>query len=288
MRNSNYPSGRLCQLLRTTLAGVVLAALALSTPHAARGASLPPAPEGEPGEEYIKVYGDDCATQKLFFAPGDAVCAEAGAFYSLEIWPRRFQWVAPSGHVVDLKDISADPQFDKIILPDTGEFAQSGKWSIRSIGKTSAVKARGSFVVRMPLLPQLDLSINLIAPDLVFPGERLDIELHISNDGPDDGLEIEFASEVPTNMVFVGIRQVSGPEFECATPKPGDTGTITCRAKGMALDETAEFRLYYQVNLEVSEGETCTAATRISSATPDSVGETNNYTTLTTVAGPER
>jgi hypothetical protein len=275
MKNFNRISRRLRRLLSATVVGLLLvaapASLVLSAPPPAR-----PLAPAEDGEEYIKTYAGDCATFKIFYAPGDHVCAEAGSFFSLSIRPRRFQWVAPDGQVVDLKDISSDPQFDVIAIPDSGPFAQAGRWTIRTVGRTSSVKARGSFIVRNPFSVQIDLGIDFHLPELVLPLDHIDIVIHMYNDGPDDAEEIEFTSEVPTNMTFVALRQFNGPEFECDTPKQGEAGTITCKGKSLALDEVADFQVVYQVNAEVREGEVCTAVSH------------NTVEARTTIASPER
>lgn len=291
MKNFNHLLRRSRRLLSMTVIGLLLVAAPASLVLSAPLPAQPPAPLAPPedGEEYIRTYAGDCATLKIFYAPGDHVCAEAGSFFSLNIRPRRFQWVAPDGQVVELKDISSDPDFNVIELPDSGPFAQSGRWTIRTIGRTASVKARGSFIVRKPFSVQIDLSINLDIPDLTRPLDHLDIEFHMFNDGPDDAPDVEFTSEVPTNMTFVGMRQLSGPEFECVTPKVGDTGTITCRAtRGLALDEVADFQVQYQVNAEAREGEVCTGVSRISSSIRDFNEWDNTVEARTTVVGPER
>jgi Domain of unknown function DUF11 len=293
MKNFNYLLRRSRHLLSTTVISLVLvatsASLVLSAPLPASGSHQPLfAPAPEEGEEYIRTYSGDCATFKIFYAPGDQVCAEAGNFFSLNLRPRRFQWVAPDGQVVELKDISADPDFNIIELPESGPLAQDGRWTIRSIGRTASVKARGSFIVRNPFHVNLDLSITITGPERFEPLDILDYEIHMLNDGPDAGLDIEFVDEVPTNMTFVGLRQLSGPEFDCVTPKQGETGSIVCRSRGMDLDETASFLVQYQVNVEAREGDTCTGTVQITSSTPDSVRENNYQEKRYTVVGPER
>lgn len=280
MKNANFLPRRFSRLLLSVVCLLLVAAPALAAP--------PAAAEDDEIAEYVKIYGDDCATQKIIFAPGDTVCAEAGAFLSLNERPRRFQWVAPDGRVVDLRDISSDPGFDKIVLPESGEFAQPGKWTIRTIGRTASVKVLGRFIVRRPFFPVLDLDLNITVPELVLPGERLDFDFHITNDGPDDGLDIEFIDEVPTNMVFVGMRQTSGPEFACETPKEGEWGRIICRSRGMALDESANFKVYYQVRFDAREGDTCTGRAQVTSATPDSNRENNYVQKEYVIDSPER
>jgi hypothetical protein len=289
MKNFIHISRRLRRLLSATVVGLLLVATSVPPVLSAPPPAQPLAPAGEDGEEYIKTYAGDCATIQIIYNPGDHVCAEAGSFFSLSIRPRRFQWVAPDGQVVDLKDISSDPDFYIAAIPDSGPFAQGGRWTIRTVGRTSSVKARGSFIVRNPLSAQIDLGIDFHLPDLVLPLDHIDIVIHMANYGPDDGLDIEFTSEVPTNMTFVGMRQFNGPEFQCDTPKQGDTGTITCKGKSLALDEVADFQVEYQVNAEAREGDTCTAVSRISSSSMRDFNDWDNTSeTQTRIGAPER
>jgi hypothetical protein len=287
MKNFNYLSRRLRRLLSATVVGLLLVATSVPPVLSAPPPAQPLAP-AEDGEEYIKTYAGDCATFKIFYEPGEQVCTEAGDFFSLSIRPRRFQWVAPDGQVVELKDISSDPQFYIVEIPDSGPLAQVGRWTIRTIGRTASVKARGSFLVRSRLFAQVDLGIDFHLPELVLPLDHIDIVIHMANYGPDDGADIEFTSEVPTNMTFVAMRQINGPDFECDTPKEGDTGTITCKGKSLALDEVADFQVVYQVNAEVREGEVCTAVSRITSSLRDFNDSDNTVEARTTIASPER
>lgn len=287
MKNFNYLSRRLRRLLSATVVGLLLVATSVPPALSAPTPAQPLAP-AEDGEEYIKTYSGDCATIQIIYNPGDHVCAEAGSFFSLSIRPRRFQWVAPDGQVVDLQDISSDPDFYIAAIPDSGPFAQGGRWTIRTVGRTSSVKARGSFIVRNPLFVQVDLGIDFHLPDLVFPLDHIDIVIHMANYGPDDAQEIAFTSEVPTNMTFVGLRQINGPEFQCETPKEGDTGTITCKGKSLALDEVADFQVVYQVNAEAREGDTCTAVSRITSSMRDFNESDNTSEAQTRIGAPER
>lgn len=288
MKDFNHISRRLRRLLCVTVVGLLLVATSVPPALSAPRPPAQPLAPAEDGEEYIKTYAGDCATLQIFYSPGDHVCAEAGSFFSLSIRPRRFQWVAPDGQVVDLKDISSDPQFDIIAIPDSGPFAQAGRWTIRTVGRTSSVKARGSFIVRNPFSVQIDLSINLNIPDLVQPLDHIDIVIHMANLGPDDAEEIQFTSEVPTNMTFVAMRQINGPELECDTPKEGDTGTITCRGKGLALDEVADFQVVYQVNAEAREGDVCTGVSSITSSTRDFNDWDNTVEAQIRIGAPER
>jgi uncharacterized repeat protein (TIGR01451 family) len=233
-------------------------------------------------DEYITVYADDCITLQSVFNPGDTVCVEAGSF-SLPLDSsfryRRFQWIAPNGAVVDVNGIKVDPQNDKLIIPLSGEFAQLGTWKVTTMDASAEGYAVGKFIVRAPREPATDLTINKTGPDIVYAGDRVEYLLHIVNSGPDPTPEIEIIDEVPNDMLFVGLKQQSGPFFECATPARGETGQTVCKAKGLALNESATFLIYYQVDNAAREGTTSSSSARVSSATRDLNGEDNISTT---------
>jgi uncharacterized repeat protein (TIGR01451 family) len=292
MKNSGDAFKAFRWLLRTSLTFIVLIAMSVSlvfsAPAAAGGSAPPSAPAPEGGDEYVKTFDEDCATPKTIFVQGDTVCAESGLF-PLPLFSRyrRFQWVTPNGFVAELTPLKVDPQFDKFVIPSTGDFAKLGTWTVRSIGVSANVYTEASFKVRHRFFTFADLWLTKFGPAQVGPGERVKYSVMISSPGPDDASDVEFVDDVPTNMVFVGMRQLSGPAFDCVTPKEGDTGRTTCAARSMAMDEIAEFELYYQVNLEAREGTACTSTAQVSSSTDDLNRQDNLSQTEVTVFSPE-
>jgi uncharacterized repeat protein (TIGR01451 family) len=292
MKNSDDAFKAFRWLLRTSLTFIVLIAMSVSlvfsAPAPAGGSAPPSAPAPEAGEEYVKTFAEDCATPKTIFKLGDTVCAESGLF-PLPLYSRyrRFQWVTSHGFVAELTPLKFDPQFDKFIIPTSGEFARPGTWTVRSIGVSANVYTVASFKVRHRFFTFVDLWLTKFGPAEVSPGQRVKYNIMISSPGPDDASDIEFVDDVPTNMVFVGLRQVSGPAFDCVTPKEGDAGRTTCAARGMAMDETAEFEVYYQVNLQAREGTDCTSSARVSSSTDDLNRDDNSSQTRVSVITPE-
>jgi len=205
--------------------------------------------------EYVTTYADDCVTPQTVFNLGDTVCVQAGDFRSaLEPGYRRFQWSAPNGNVADRIDIRADPQREKFTIPSTGDFAQVGPWYANTVNVDANRQVRARFTVRDPRNPFADLGLTKWGPSSFIPGDRVVYRVHVTNNGPDfaEGLTIEDA--VPNDMVFVTVKQASGPEVECSTPAPGGTGSTFCKGKGLASYESLELAFYYEVSREVKEG----------------------------------
>jgi len=239
------------------------------------------------GVEYVKTLADDCATPKTVFSPGDTVCVEAGDFPAKpDDEHRRFQWTAPDGLVAELNNVKEDPQNDKFVVPTSGQFAQLGKWTVAIINADSNRLVVAKFTVRNPRFRATDLSISKNGPTYVLPGTRVSYKLWVSNPGPDFAEEVQIVDEVPTNMVFVALKQASGAAVECSTPTRGEAGRSVCKVKGLTTEEPIELVAYYQVNAEVKEGETCSSSTEVTSATEELRKDDNFCTIEATVVMP--
>ena len=234
--------------------------------------------------EYVTVYAKDCRTPQTVFNLGDTVCVTSGGFpLPLESFNyRRLSWVAPNLDVANQVLFRSDPQTEYFDIPATGEFAQPGTWYASTINVHSGRRVSGKFYVRNPHIPFIDLSISMSAPQSVLPGQRVRYNLSFHNPGPDFAEGVQILDEVPTNMTFYALKQVSGPFFECTTPAFGETGRIVCTTKGLQVDETAEFAVYYLVDREVREGTVFTSWSQITSYT-DELRKENNYITTETV-----
>lgn len=234
------------------------------------------------GSEFVTTYADDCATPKTVFEPGEVVCVQAGNFPVLSAdWGyryRRFSWVAPSREVMDQTTIKADPQYDRFAIPTSGS---TGTWHITTLDSDSSRYANAKFIVRSAFARTADLTILKDGPATIFAGQTVEYTLTVSNPGPDSAEGIEFVTEVPTNMVFVALKQSTGGYFDCRLPMRGETGRIYCSTKGMELDESATFHAYYQVNPDLREGTICSAATQVMSYTEE-LNKRDNYVTTDT------
>lgn len=228
------------------------------------------------GPEYVKTFAADCVTPQTVFNPGDTVCAEAGDFPApLGARYRRLQWTTPDILVADLTNIKEAPQNDRFVIPTSGQFAQLGTWTVATINADSDRFAVAKFTVRDPKVRLANLSIFKEGPKYVLPGDRVSYKLWITNPGPDFAEEVQIVDEVPTNMVFVALKQSSGATVDCSTPARGERGRSVCKVKGMPAEEPIELVAYYQVNAGAKEGETCTGSTEVTSLTEELKKEDN-------------
>jgi uncharacterized repeat protein (TIGR01451 family) len=266
-------------LLRTSAALFVLSVVTIA---AAVSASTAPAFQMA-GDEFITVYAGDCVTPQTVFNPGDTVCVQAGNF---PLAPdeafryRRISWVKPNREILDQSNVKSDPQFDRIAIPGSGS---TGTWYVTTFDVEESRYANAKFVVRRAFAFTADLSIHKTGPSSVFAGQRVQYALSVYNPGPDTAEGIEFTTEVPSNMIFVALKQESGPLFECKTPARGETGRIYCATKGLRLDESARLYAYYEVSREAKEGSTCSATTHVMSQTEELNKEDNLTLTETMV-----
>jgi uncharacterized repeat protein (TIGR01451 family) len=274
-------------ILITTMAGAFSASTA-SVP--ARGSSPAVAAAYEEGAgEYVTVYAKDCRTPQIVFNLGDTVCVRAGGFpLPLDNFNyRRLSWVAPNLAVANQVLFYSDPQTEYFEIPASGDLAQPGTWHAATINVHSGRRVNGKFYVRNPRLRFIDLALAMSAPERVYPGQKVRYNLSFHNPGPDFAEAVQIIDEVPTNMTFYALKQVSGPLFECTTPAIGETGRIVCTTKGLQVDETAQFAVYYLVNRDVREGTVFTSQTQISSYTEELSKENNIVKTETIFPLPD-
>lgn len=270
-------------ILIATMAGAFSASTA-SNPASGNRSNASAAVYEESLGEYVTVYAKDCRTPQTVFNLGDTVCITAGNFpLPLDAFNyRRLSWITPDQTVASQVLFRSDPQTEYFDIPASGDLAQIGTWYATTINVHSGRRVNGKFYVRNPRLPMIDLSISMSAPEYVQPGQRVRYKLSFHNPGPDFAEYVEIIDEVPTNMTFYALKQVSGPYFECKTPAVGETGRIVCSTKGLQVDEAAEFAIYYLVNRDIREGTICTSESQISSYT-DELRKENNFTKTETI-----
>lgn len=274
--------GRISSFQRVAVVNLVLAASA-----AFFSFTIPGAAAFQSGPEYVKTFAADCVTPQTVFNPGDTVCAEAGDFPAKPgDGDRRFQWVTPDGLAAEVTYVKEDSQSDKFVIPTSGQFAQLGTWAVATINGDAERLTAAKFVVRNPKFPAANLSISKDGPKYVLPGDKVSYKLWVSNPGPDFAEGVQITDEVPTNMVFVALKQASGAALECSTPARGETGRSVCKVKGVPADEPIELIAYYQVNPEAKEGVTCSSSTEVTSVTEELKKEDNFCTSEATVVLP--
>jgi uncharacterized repeat protein (TIGR01451 family) len=235
-------------------------------------------------EEYVTTYAKDCETPQNVFNLGDTVCVTAGNFpLPLDSFNyRRLSWVSPDLTVANQVLFRSDPQTEYFEIPTSGDLAQIGTWYATTINVHSGRRANGKFYVRDPRAPAVDLSISTSVPESVLPGAKVRYTVSIHNPGPDFAEAVQLIDEVPTNMTFYALKQISGPYTECITPAVGETGRIICETKGLQVEEEAMFAVYFIVNRDIREGTVCSSESQISSYTGE-LRKENNFTRTETI-----
>lgn len=235
-------------------------------------------------DEYVTIYAGDCRTPQTVFNLGDTVCMTAGNFpLPLDSFNyRRLSWVAPDLTVADQVLFLSDPQTEYFTIPSSGELAQLGTWYATTINVHSGRRVNGKFYVRNPRRPTVDLSISITTPERVLPEAKVRYIVSLHNPGPDFAESVQLIDEVPSNMTFYALKQISGPDFECTTPAIGETGRSVCTTKGLKVDETAVFAVYYLVNRDIREGTVCTGESQTWSNTIE-LRKENNFAKTETI-----
>lgn len=251
---------------------------------AGRLATTPPAMFPD---EMVETFATDCATPKSVYVLGDTVCARVNGaplpFFGFR--QRRFQWVAPDGHVVQQTEITADPQDDSFVIPNSGQLAQVGTWGVRIVRNNGSTNALTRFIVRDPANLKADLSMGKFGQLNVKSGNNATYIVTIENRGPDAAQNVSFADDVPANMTFVSATQSDGPTFNCSNPSSGGTGTSTCTIATLLRDEMATFTFIYQVDTGTPVGTTIENTVSATSSTAELDSADNSVTVPVSVTG---
>lgn len=273
-----------------TVFGVLAAALfALSfTTSGLPGVTSGVASAASAAPETVTIYADDCSTPKTDFYLGETVCAVVyGAPPPSDGWRQRyFQWVTPNQWVTQQADILSEKQKDIFTLPLSGEFARVGKWTLRTVDSEPGMQTLTSFNVHHPRIFYADLALQKQGPVMIIPGERIEYEVWVFNQGPEYAEKVQFTVEVPSETTFVGVKQISGGEFQCEAPPQGGTGRIVCYTDALKLDEKAGFIFYYLVNDYARDGAISSSTSEIQSGMEEAAKEDNWMTFEAVVAIP--
>jgi uncharacterized repeat protein (TIGR01451 family) len=223
--------------------------------------SLTPVFSPQAAPPSIATYADDCTTPKTVFEVGETVCVAVSGVAVGGSFPRRLHWECPNSTVVQVTDVTTDPQTGS--LPITATFA-AGTTTVDSRGLWHVVvrnpfffyrELTAEFTVTDPANATADLSIaSSFVPDSVQAGGQASFGLQVNNYGPDSSANIELTNAVPANTTFVSFQQLSGPTFTCTSPTPGETGTTTCSITGLPANTTATFVGVYEVNTGTAAG----------------------------------
>lgn len=103
-----------------------------------------------------------------------------------------------------------------------------------------------------------------------------EFSITVRNNGPNDAATVTLTDAVPSGSTFASWEQTNGPAFNCSTPSPGGTGTITCTIGVLpgfdTLITTAVFDFTLNASSQVANSVT------VSSPTPDPRPDNNTST----------
>src|SRR6266404_174800 len=229
--------------------------------------------------ESINTYAADCSTPQ----PGNAwtLGGSACAVATGTTGRRSIVWTAPNGNVAQRSAFFAGDGNDTYAIPSTGDFAQVGTWSVRSVNVDGDSVATANFIVRNPNVATADLSVTKSGPAEIPAGAAINYVVSVYNLGPDAAQNVRLTDATPANTTFVSATQNSGPAFTCATLN----GVTTCTGGSLAAGENATFNLLYSVNGGTPDNTVIlnTASVVSDTAEPQSQTSDDSATTQATV-----
>ena len=196
-------------------------------------------------ESTLATFNGACTTTQSTFALGDTVCARVnGIDPGLN---RRLFWIDPAGNLRASVDITTDPQSATFNLPAT-ETSIIGNDVVDNRGtwKVNIVSSRGSAVFSVTFTvtgddPVADLGVaKALIGEEPEAGANFSFYVAVSNNGPNNALNVLFSDPQPDNATFVSITQTSGPTFNCDGNDP-----VVCTVASLASGAIAEFELVY-------------------------------------------
>jgi uncharacterized repeat protein (TIGR01451 family) len=238
--------------------------------------------------ESIATFGSNCSTPDTSFNLGETVCAVAtGAQPPISgLRQRRIQWVAPNGTVVQQADVTSNSQSNSLVIPATGQFAQVGTWSVRTIDNSGAGFASAKFFVRNPGNASVDLSIIKNGPFQAAAGSNVTYRIYVTNRGPDDAQSVVLTDGLPSNVTFVSETQISGPAANCTNPASGSsTGSSVCTIGTLPANASAVFSVTYNINAGAQDGTEISSSATVTSPTSELHQPDNTVVASTTVTG---
>jgi uncharacterized repeat protein (TIGR01451 family) len=127
-----------------------------------------------------------------------------------------------------------------------------------------------------------DLAVTKSGPAVAAAGSTVSYVVTLTNNGPDAAANVTLVDEIPEGMLFATATQNTGPAFNCATPNPGETGTITCTQVLFPALSSAQFTFEFTVRNDVVPGTPMVNTATASSGTADPNGANNSASVTTT------
>jgi len=109
------------------------------------------------------------------------------------------------------------------------------------------------------------IQVSVTQPQPVAAGANFDYVINVSNEGPDDALNMTLTLPLPSGVLFQSAAAAAG--WSCTNPSVGSNGTVSCTAPTLAPG-TASFTITASTAPTAPAGTYSTTAT-ITSTTPD-------------------
>jgi uncharacterized repeat protein (TIGR01451 family) len=109
------------------------------------------------------------------------------------------------------------------------------------------------------------IQVAVTQPQPVAAGANFDYVINVSNEGPDDALNMTLTFPLPSGVFFQSAAAAAG--WSCTNPSVGTNGTVTCTAPTLAPG-TASFTITASTAPTAPAGTYSTTAT-VTSTTPD-------------------
>lgn len=197
---------------------------------------------------------------------------------------RRVVWIAPDGSLAQINPVTANPGTDDYSIPTSGQFAQVGTWTVKTIDNRGVGHAFTRFTVLSATEANADLSITKSGPTLMTAGNDVTYTVTVTNNGPDAAQNVQMQDRLPDNTSFVSETQASGPTATCSTLTLDDVTTTVCSIASLQANESATFMLVYNVGSGVQNGTVIVNTATVSSSTNE-VDSVDNSASATTLIG---
>lgn len=237
--------------------------------------------------ETMNVFGADCATPKTLFSFGDGVCAVAAGSLLGPPVQRRFEWIAPDGTIFQMgPEVLSDPQANSISIPSSGQFAQAGTWTVKTIDVSNNGFAVAQFLVQDQNRNSSDLSASMFAPFQVSPGANVTFTLLVRNNGPNEAQNVQIKIGTAGNSNLLSADQITGPVFTWVVAPQATNGTGVCTIETLPVNAEVGFAFVYHIDPGAQKGSSVASTATVSSSTME-LSPSDNTTTATANITPQ-
>jgi uncharacterized repeat protein (TIGR01451 family) len=113
-----------------------------------------------------------------------------------------------------------------------------------------------------------DLALTkLVKPSRGPAGDLVTYTLLVTNQGPDDAVDVEVTDMLPAPVSFEAVSVPAG--WSCRTPEVSATGAVTCAARGLSARASATVLIAGRVSCSWPPGDVLPGAGRVRAATAD-------------------